>query len=164
MVEDAYSWSVFIRAVFDRFLTALRRPPGRQVAALCYRDSPAGREILLVTSRTRQRWIVPKGWPIRGLSDAEAAAREAFEEAGVSGRVAPEPLGSFDYRKRMGHGLEMPCRAAVFAIEVTHLAARYPEHKQRQRQWYPAREAAFLVAEPGLRALVEAFSRPPEVR
>ena len=57
-----------------------------QNAGLPYRVTKAGAlEILLVTTRQTRRWIIPKGWPIKGLKPANSAAREAFEEAGVSG-------------------------------------------------------------------------------
>ena len=67
-----------------------------QYGALPYRFSKdAALEILLVTTRGTRRWIVPKGWPIRGLRPAKSAAREAFEEAGVTGRIGPKPIGLF---------------------------------------------------------------------
>jgi 8-oxo-dGTP pyrophosphatase MutT (NUDIX family) len=53
----------------------------------------------LVTTRRTKRWIIPKGWPIKGLKPSKTAAREAFEEAGVSGRVGAKPLGVFTYEK-----------------------------------------------------------------
>ena len=54
------------------------------MAALPYRfTSAAALEIFLITSRRTKRWIIPKGWPIKGLKPAKTAARGAFEEAGV---------------------------------------------------------------------------------
>ena len=59
-----------------------------QYGALPYRlKDDASVEVLLVTTRQTKRWIIPKGWPIKGLTPAEAAAREAYEEAGVQGFV-----------------------------------------------------------------------------
>ena len=82
-----------------------KRAPGEtraQIAAMPIRRVADGSaEILLVTSRTTQRWIVPKGWPIKGLKDHDAAAREAFEEAGVVGRISEKPAGRYTYWKRM---------------------------------------------------------------
>ena len=57
-----------------------------QYGALPYRFAADGSlEVLIVTTRRTRRWIIPKGWPIHGLTPAKSAAREAFEEAGVRG-------------------------------------------------------------------------------
>jgi len=45
-----------------------------------------GIEFLLVQTRGG-RWIFPKGGVERGLTRAQSAALEAFEEAGVHGRI-----------------------------------------------------------------------------
>ncbi len=77
--------------------------PRVQYAALPHRGG-AQPEILLVTSRETGRWVIPKGWPMKGKSGSEAAAREAFEEAGVVGEIAPEPLGAYGYVKFLKSG------------------------------------------------------------
>jgi hypothetical protein len=59
-----------------------------QYGALPYREIKSGVQILLVTSRNTRRWIIPKGWPQSGTPPHRAAAREAFEEAGVVGKSA----------------------------------------------------------------------------
>jgi 8-oxo-dGTP pyrophosphatase MutT (NUDIX family) len=56
-------------------------------------DNEGAVRVLLITSRDTRRWVVPKGNLIRGLAGHEAAAHEAFEEAGVSGIPCPTPLG-----------------------------------------------------------------------
>ena len=59
-----------------------------QTGALPWRRAKGDQlEILLVTGRLSGRWIVPKGWPMRGKTMAKAAAQEAYEEAGVRGKV-----------------------------------------------------------------------------
>ena len=71
-----------------------------QYGALPYRFThDAALEILLLTTRRSKRWIIPKGWPIKGLPPAKSAAREAFEEAGVRGRVGAKSIGLFPYDK-----------------------------------------------------------------
>ncbi len=71
-----------------------------QYGALPYRFTPdAALEVLLVTTRQTRRWIIPKGWPIKGLRPPKSAAREAFEEAGVHGKIGAKPLGAFTYDK-----------------------------------------------------------------
>jgi 8-oxo-dGTP pyrophosphatase MutT (NUDIX family) len=74
--------------------------PVDQVAALPYRFSEEGEvEVLLLTSRGTGRFVVPKGWPMKGRRDCDAAAREAPEEAGVEGFLGRSPIGAFSYQK-----------------------------------------------------------------
>ena len=69
-----------------------RRDRKTQYAALPYRHGPAGIEVLLITSRETRRWVIPKGWPMKDKTPPQAAAQEAFEEAGLSGAVGDETL------------------------------------------------------------------------
>jgi 8-oxo-dGTP pyrophosphatase MutT (NUDIX family) len=91
-----------------------------QYGALPYRFSQdAALEILLVTTRGTRRWIVPKGWPIKGLSPVKSAAREAFEEAGVTGRIGAKPIGFFAYDKlRDEAGGTTICEVKVYPLLV----------------------------------------------
>ena len=74
-----------------------------QYAALPYRFTPmAALEILIVTTRQSRRWIVPTGWPIKRLTPSKSAAREAFEEAGVRGKIGARAIGNFTYKKTAG--------------------------------------------------------------
>ena len=71
------------------------REPRAQFAALPWRRNAAGEtEVMLITSRETHRWVIPKGWPIKGKSSAKSAAQEAFEEAGVRGKVGKKPVGT----------------------------------------------------------------------
>jgi len=126
-----------------------------QVAALC-RDSRSGR-VLLVTSRGTGRWIVPKGWPMPGRSLADAALREAWEEAGVQGTVVQTAIGSYHYDKQQEQGFAIPVEVHVFAVEVDGLSEQFPEASQRRREWFAPVRAAELVAEAGLRKLLLAL-------
>ena len=64
--------------------------------ALPWRIGARGtREVMLLTSRETHRWVIPKGWPMKGRKPAEVASQEAYEEAGLVGRVVGKrPLGS----------------------------------------------------------------------
>jgi 8-oxo-dGTP pyrophosphatase MutT (NUDIX family) len=68
------------------------------------RSKNSALEVLLITSRDTGRWIVPKGWPSKGLKDHKMAAREAEEEAGAVGDITSDPAGSFVYLKRLTRG------------------------------------------------------------
>lgn len=132
--------------------------PAPQVAALCWRANRGRVEILLVTSRDTGRWIVPKGWPVPGLAAHEAAAREAWEEAGVEGKVRPVSVGLYSYLKAMGPEEGQPCIVEVFPLRVRNLAEDFPEKGQRRRKWFRPRKAAARVDEPDLQAIIRGFS------
>lgn len=124
--------------------------PARQVAALAWRAAEAGVDVLLITSRISSNWLLPKGWPMAGLSAVEAAAQEAFEEAGVWGEAVEQPIGTYHYDKRLKDGSELPCRVDVFAIRALGLLSNWPEMTQRRRRWYSTAGAAAQVIEPDL--------------
>ena len=128
-----------------------------QIGALPWRRREGVLEVLLVTSRETRRWVAPKGWPMPYKSDAEAAATEAWEEAGVKGLIGPVPIGAYSYSKRLKDGSERPCRVKVYPLEVTVDRDDWPEAAQRDRRWMSPAEAADLVAEPELARLLRAF-------
>ena len=138
-----------------------RRPAREQYGALCYRvkkKQPAV-EILLITSRDTGRWVIPKGWPMDGKTAAAAAAREAWEEAGVKGKVCEEPIGSYNYMKGLPEGLKVDCRVRVFALAVDDICKNFPEKGERRAEWVDCAEAASRVQEPGLKTLILAFEQ-----
>lgn len=133
------------------------KPARRQVAALPWRRGTDGIEILLVTSRETRRWVTPKGGRMSGLSDAEAAAQEALEEAGIEGAVDNEPVGTFRYLKVLKRRAARWCVVTVYALEVTAEHDRWQEKSERERTWFSRDEAARRVDEPDLKALIAAF-------
>jgi len=134
------------------------REPRSQFAALPWRVGPSGEmEILLITSRETRRWVIPKGWPVKGKSSSKSAAQEAFEEAGVRGKVAKRPVGTYAYDKRLKNGRLQHVRVAVFALAVDSEAEAYPELGQREKVWLPPAEAARQVDEPELMVLLATF-------
>jgi 8-oxo-dGTP pyrophosphatase MutT (NUDIX family) len=130
----------------------------KQVAALPLRRTKSGGvEVMLVTSRTTGRWIIPKGWPSKRLKDPKAAEREARQEAGVKGRIIPRAIGSYRYTKtELG---ETPIDVSVYLLAVRKQAKRWREKHERQRAWFDVLEAASKITEPELAALIEALER-----
>lgn len=123
-----------------------------QIAALPWRKSTDGEvRILLVTSRTNAKWMLPKGWPIKGKSDAETALVEASEEAGIDGQVSDAPIGSYFYLKLYDDGRAVPSQAVVYPIRVTSVAKKWDEKKQRSRRWMRPKKAAEMAFEPDLK-------------
>ena len=130
----------------------------QQYAALPWREGKAGLEILLITSRETRRWVIPKGWPMITLAAHDAAAQEAWEEAGVRGEIVATPIGAFRYHKRMKSGPPQRCRVDVYPLAVGVEEKDWPEKRQRQRRWVSAPEASRMVEEPGLRVLIDSFA------
>jgi len=129
----------------------------RQVAALPWRRTEAGLEIMLVTSRETRRWVTPKGGRMVGKTDPEAAAIEALEEAGIEGEISHEPLGTFRYLKVLKRRAPRWCVVAVYALEVQVQHDDWHERGQRERAWVSRDEAVRRVDEPDLKALIAAF-------
>lgn len=125
----------------------------QQVGALPVRWTGDEPRVLLVTSRETQRWIIPKGWRMRGRSNAEAAAQEALEEAGVRGRVRNKPIGRYVYAKRRPGGAE-DCKITTYLLEVTDELDAFPEMAERQRSWFTIAEAEACADDEGLRDIL----------
>ncbi len=136
--------------------------PKLQYAALPWRKAKRGIEILLITTRTTKRWIVPKGWPLKNCSPVECAAYEALEEAGVIGTVARKALGSFIYDKRRKSGKLVPCKVEVYPLQVTTRRRKWMERDAREWRWCTCAEALELLGDPGLQKLVAKFARLAE--
>lgn len=121
----------------------------RQSAVIPYRQRDGGVEVLLITSRKRKRWVIPKGVVEPGLSPADSAAMEALEEAGAHGEISEQPVGSYRYRKWGGE-----CTVEVYLMHVTALDAEWMEAGLRDRQWLPVEQALARIREPELRAMI----------
>jgi 8-oxo-dGTP pyrophosphatase MutT (NUDIX family) len=134
-----------------------RASPILQSGALAYRPTKDGEPLVLLVSKKRSKqWGIPKGKVEAHLSFGENAAKEAFEEAGVKGRISPTSVGVFRANKRT------PDRSArrvievwVYLLEVTEVRSKWPEKGKRQIQWVPCRTAAALLREPVLVYLCE---------
>lgn len=142
------AWDELVRPLF-------LRPKEVQVAALCYRTSTSGKDVLLITSRDTGRWIVPKGWPIDGLNGSQAALQEAWEEAGVrTAEIESKAVGQYEYVKGLDTGGEAVVETQVYLAKVTAMASDYPEAGERTRKWVTPEEAANMVSEPGLQDIL----------
>jgi 8-oxo-dGTP pyrophosphatase MutT (NUDIX family) len=128
-----------------------------QYAALPYRvlEEP---EFLLITSRETGRWVVPKGWPMKGKKPHVCAAQEALEEAGVKGKIGKKAIGNYRYDKRLPNNAAVLCSVDVYPLMVERHLTRWPEKGQRFLAWFTAATAASLVDEDELSSLIEAFA------
>lgn len=134
----------------------------RQVAAIPFRQgADGGIEVMLVTSRQTQRFIVPKGWPMPGKSGRKAATIEAQEEAGVIGKTLKQPAGSYSYWKRLTSSFAR-VNVTVYLLSVSDELANWPEAGTRQRAWLKADDAATLIDEPELATLLKTLRLPAD--
>ena len=139
------------------------QPPRRQVGALCWRHSGKGLRILLITSRDTSRWVIPKGWPMRNRTEPEAAAREAYEEAGLRGTISDRSLGVYTYLKALGRGPLRDLRRAGLSARGARDAAGLSRDRPAAHEWFEPEKAARRVDEHELAALIREFD-PRAVR
>lgn len=142
---------------------ARKGKPIRQVAAVPVRIRDGKPEVMLVTSRGTRRFIVPKGWPMKGRSGREAARIEAFEEAGVVGKALKKPLGAYSYWKRLSESF-VPVEVTVYLLLADETLPDWDEASTRERAWLPPVDAATLVDEPELASLIATIELPAEPR
>lgn len=128
-----------------------------QVAALPYVMVRGKPRVLLITSRETRRWVIPKGWPMKGFSAPEAAKIEAWEEAGAVGKISDTCVGFYAYHKTFPKSDPLPIVVAVYPMRVKALKERFPEAGQRRRKWMSCKKAAERVQEPELRKILRRF-------
>jgi len=108
-----------------------------QAGAIPFRVHPVnGLEYLLVTNRSKTKWVFPKGHVELGTTAAHQATVEAYEEAGVLGKLLLPSAGSFEYRKAGSI-----FRVTVFMLHVEREVNHWPEVAARQRSWKTFAEA-----------------------
>lgn len=99
---------------------------------------------LLITSRRSANWVFPKGSEIKGMSAKETAMQETFEEAGVRGDIADDPIGSYVH---VGNSPdESLVEVRLFPMQVTEQLDEWPEKEERFRHWVVLSEARKLLA------------------
>ncbi len=106
-------------------------------------------EVLLIRRRPRGEWGIPKGMIDPGHTAPEAAAIEAFEEAGIEGELLPQTLGAFEYVK-----FGTTCHVDVFGLRVTRIHDHYDEERLRERRWFALADAVRIVKRPGVARLI----------
>jgi len=97
---------------------------------------------------------------MKDMKPAEAAAREAYEEAGVRGTIVSKAIGSFSYEKLLDdESGAVPCEVKVFAPLAKRQHKTWPEKNERKIRWVDPGEAVFLVGEEALRESLDAFAK-----
>ena len=124
----------------------------KQSGVVPYRVKNGTTEVLLITSRNSQNWVVPKGGIVNRMSPHDSAAKEAWEEAGVIGQVNPNKFGSYKYRKN-----GKIYRVQMYSLPVEAVAQEFPEAAVRTRRWVDVDEAVRLVLQPSLKRILKQF-------
>ena len=138
--------------------------PRIQYGALPFRVAGGTVEILLATSRETRRWVIPKGWPMKGRPPHRTAEREAFEEAGLKGKIQHRSIGSYRYEKKLKDGAFVDCEVEVFPLKVSEQRRRWPEFEQRETRWFAPEQAAASVHEPELARLIKRLQADLQAR
>jgi 8-oxo-dGTP pyrophosphatase MutT (NUDIX family) len=120
----------------------------RQSGVIPYRKRNGKLELLMVTSTNKKRWVIPKGVKELHLSPRKSAIKEAWEEAGIRGKVTKPPIGDYRYRKWGGI-----CTVELYAMEVRKIVRNW-EESFRDRRWFSHREAVRVIRHKGLQRIM----------
>jgi len=147
------------KSIFGGSLERPTRKPKLQSGVLAVKVAPNGKvRILLVRTTRSKRWSIPKGKARSDLTLAANAAKEAFEEAGVKGEIAPSSAGMFRTTKRIWYG-DAIIEVWVYFLKVTEQLKHWPEEGKRQTKWVSCQEAAKVLNEPLLVSLCHEIDR-----
>ena len=116
-----------------------------RAAAVCYRRRPEGVEFLLVRTQSRIAWTFPKGHLRDRETPAEAARREAKEEAAAFGRIEAKPFTRYLHRAWKPPGLPIEACVESYLMEVESEGPRGTA--ERWTQWFAPDQAAARLAE-----------------
>lgn len=141
----------------SRFFKLFQTPRPIQVGALCYRCRAGKTEILLITTRKSKRWILPKGNPIDGMTNAQAACQEAYEEAGVKGIVNDSLIDIVQISKKHGKGYRRKIDLHIYALNVTSQVQDFPEKGQRDIEWMEKSQAVKQCDDKAISFLLESW-------
>lgn len=133
--------------------------PLEQVAALPYRLAPDGSlEILVLSSRETRRAVIPKGWPMKNRKDWKSAQIEARQEAGAVGEISRKRLGQYLYWKRFDTHFSL-VKVSVYPFAVKRQLSDWPERHERVQSWLSPEDAALLIDETELGAMILDFAQ-----
>jgi 8-oxo-dGTP pyrophosphatase MutT (NUDIX family) len=125
----------------------------KQSGVIPYRKKQGKIEVMLITSRNKGRWIIPKGIIESGLDARASAAKEAFEEAGVQGDVHRKLLGVYKHRK-WGD----VCTVQIYAMKVRKVYRKWDE-TDREREWLSLKDALERLRKNDLRRAMQRLPR-----
>ncbi|KAI8581987.1 hypothetical protein K450DRAFT_230249 [Umbelopsis ramanniana AG] len=122
----------------------------RQVAGCIPIDPRTNRVLLITSSKHEGVWVLhlycfckqPKGGWENDETQAQAAARETWEEAGVRGTITRQ-IGTFVETTKKGSAKAHHC---IFEMHINEIMKKWPEKKKRERRWFTFDEALVVTA------------------
>jgi 8-oxo-dGTP pyrophosphatase MutT (NUDIX family) len=129
----------------------------KQYAALPFRIRQSGLRIMLITTRKKGRWSIPKGSPISSKKPHQTAAVEAYEEAGLIGAVKKARVGKYKHKRTRGDAKQI-FEVSVFPMKVRGQDSWWPEKGERKAIWVSPNVAAELVHKEQLKQLISRFA------
>lgn len=125
-----------------------------QAAAIPFRHSRGKLQLCVIRRKDSKSWGIPKGLIERGDTVEETALNEAWEEAGLSGRLIGRALGTYEYRK-WGRNLTVQ----VFLMLVEAQERTWDEADFRERRWASFEDVSSLLKRHPVHALLDQARR-----
>jgi phosphohistidine phosphatase len=122
----------------------------QQAAAIPFRYQDQKLQVMLVQTRSGNKWTIPKGLIDPGFTPQETALQEAYEEAGIRGYLYPDVIGEFSYAKWQG-----TCTVQIFLMTVEQELDHWPEKYFRERKWVDIELASTMIKYPELGKLIQ---------
>ena len=125
-------------------------PQPQQAGVIAVRRAGDDIEVCLIRRRESRGWGIPKGMVERGDTHEETALNEAWEEAGLKGRLIGGAIGTYEYEK-----WDLDLVVAVYVMDVLEQHADWEEAHFRERTWTSLKEAAAMLANHPVLPLLE---------